>query len=99
MRLRRTHARLQSFVVNRRIAERNWREGRDGLIWFIWFIWFVLFFWLVSFNQTNQIDQTNKRNKPFLALHAPRPVALTDFFSILLERTTACFDPMLYCES
>ena len=50
----------------------------------IWFFWLVLFIWLVSFNQANQTDQINKRNKPALALHAPRPVALADFFSILL---------------
>ena len=57
------------------------RDGQEGLIWCIWF---VLFTWLASFNQRNQTDQTNESNKPFLALHAPRSVALADLFGILL---------------
>jgi hypothetical protein len=44
----------------------------------IWFIWFVLFIWSVSFKQSN------KRNQPVLALHAPRSLALVDFFSMRL---------------
>ncbi|MEO5630834.1 MAG: hypothetical protein ABIQ24_08545 [Nitrospiraceae bacterium] len=47
------------------------------MIWFIWSVWF---------NQTNETDQINKRDQPILVLHAPRSLALTDFFSILLER-------------
>jgi hypothetical protein len=48
----------------RRVAERDWLDGRDGggSIWFIWSIWF---------NQTNETDQINKRDRPVLALHAP----------------------------
>jgi hypothetical protein len=70
---------------SRRIARRDWRDGRDGC-GLIWFIWSVLFTWLVSFNQTNQTDHINKGDQPVLALDAPMSLALPAFFIILLRK-------------
>ena len=55
-------------------------------VWVIWLIWFI---WLSSFSQKNQTDRKDQMNK------TDRPL----FFSILLERTVGCFDPIFYFES
>src|SRR5882762_9711815 len=45
---------------SRRIAARDWLDGRDGLIWFIC----VCLVYLVSLMQPNKPDRPNKQVKP-----------------------------------